>query len=129
MARSPRRFAVALLWLALALLPLRGFAALLMPVGAAPAAAATVAAEAPQHHGAAMPCHGGAVQDDAAAAAQPGEHTCSLCNLCHSGVAAFAAPVLMLPALPQDAPLAQAAPSVEPRAPDSLFRPPRPRLA
>jgi hypothetical protein len=128
MARSPRRFAVALLWLALALLPLRGFAALLMPVGAAPAAA-TVAAEAPQHHGAAMPCHGGAAQDDAAAAAQPGDHTCSLCDLCHSGVAAFSAPVLTLPAMPQDAPVAQAAPSVEPRAPDSLFRPPRPHLA
>jgi hypothetical protein len=128
MARSPRRFAVALLWLALALLPLRGFAALLMPFGAAPAAAATVAAETPQHQAAAMPCHG-AAQDDAAAAPQPDDHSCSLCNLCHSGVAAFAAPVLALPALPQDAPVAQSAPSVEPRAPDSLFRPPRPRLA
>jgi hypothetical protein len=128
MARSSQRFAVALLWLALALLPSRGFAALLMPVGAAPAAAATVAAEPVQHHGAAMPCHG-AVQDGAAATAQPGDHTCSLCDLCHSGVAAFAAPVLTLPALPQDAPLAQRAPSVEPRAPDSLFRPPRPHLA
>jgi hypothetical protein len=128
MARSPRRFAVALLWLALALLPLRGFAALLMPVGAAPAAAATVAAEIVQHNGAVMPCHGD-MQDDAAATAQPGEHTCSLCDLCHSGVAAFAAPVLTLPALLQDAPLAQAAPSVEPRAPDSLFRPPRLTLA
>jgi hypothetical protein len=129
MARSPRRFAVALLWLALALLPMRGFAALLMPVGAAPAAVATVAAEAPRHHGAAMPCHGSAVQDSAAATAQPGDHTCSLCDLCHSGVAAFAAPVLTLPALPQDAPVALAAPSVEPRAPDSLFRPPRAHLA
>jgi hypothetical protein len=127
MARSPRRIAVALLWLALALLPLRGFAALLMPVGAS-APVAAVVTEAPQHHGTAMPCHG-AVQDDAAAAAQPGEHTCSLCDLCHSGVAAFAAPVLTLPALPQAAPVAQSAPSLEPRAPDSLFRPPRPHLA
>ena len=122
MPRLSRRLIAALVWIAIALLPLRGFAAVWMPAarGDTPAA---VHADAPG----AMPCHG-AAHDDSAAPAEA-SHNCALCDLCHSGVAQAAPAAVALPALGDVTPLAAALTAIEPRAPDGVFRPPRALLA
>lgn len=129
MLRPARRLGTALLWIAIALLPLRGVAASLMPAMALPAASVAAAADD-------RPCHGAAT--DAAAA---GEHhaapaaavgdcpTCSLCALCHGSVAQAPQLILDLPTLPALSPAAAPPSPIEPRAPDGLFRPPRTLLA
>lgn len=72
-----------IVWLMLALLPLRGLAASVMqPVAMA------VTAGSPAEHSAAAdalahPCHDAPAADDAPTAA----HACHLCDLCHSAVA------------------------------------------
>jgi hypothetical protein len=119
MFRPPPRLCAALLWLALALLPLRGFAAAVMPVsmGAPPAAASAASAW--------MPCHDAALAGDQAATDGDSGAACSLCTLCHS-LATQAVPVPMhLPTLPQAQPLAAADPAPAPGARDGPFRPPR----
>ncbi len=127
MPRLSRRFTAALLWIAIALLPVRGFAAVMMPMVMAGAAAST--ANAPLDDTAVvMPCHG-ASQAVSDAAADGSTHSCSLCDLCHSSVATASAPIVALPALHEAQPLGALPPTVEPRAPDGLFRPPRTTLA
>jgi hypothetical protein len=119
-----RHLTTALLWLAIALLPLRGWASVLMPLsmGEAAVAGASTDPAAP----AAMPCHGDpqAAEDNA-----PTAGTCSMCDLCHSNVVHVSQP-LTLPSAPQEPlPVADAPQPIEPRAPDGLFRPPRTDLA
>lgn len=127
MPRLSRRFVAALLWIAIALLPLRGFAAAVMPALMAAAPSSFVSAHAPADDAAAVhPCHG-AEQPSADAGTLPADssHTCSLCDLCHSGVA-LAPPAIVALAAPHQAQPRGAAPTaIEPRAPDGLFRPPR----
>jgi hypothetical protein len=126
MFRLSRRFTAALLWIAIALLPVRGFAAVVMPmfVSTLPAAVASAPADSTA---AVMPCHV-SVQSDSSAPAGA-SHACSLCDLCHGTVAQVALPGVTL-AVPHEAqPDAAAPPLLEPRAPDSLFRPPRTSLA
>lgn len=144
--RSPRLVAV-LLWLALALLPLRGLAAGLMAGPAAGHAAATAPADVP------MPCHeqaghhdamdGGAHHDAAAMHADSADDaadegsaavaddcpTCALCALCHGGFAHASALPLVLAAPEAGAPAAATTVRLAPHTPDGLFRPPRPLLA
>ena len=124
MLRPSRRLTVALLWLAIALLPLRGFAAALMPVAMvdAPITTATDA-----HEAAALPCHG--MASDSQAAAESGTHTCSLCDLCHASMVHAVSASVSLADLPESTPPSSATAAVEPAAPDSLFRPPRTTLA
>jgi hypothetical protein len=123
MSRRASRLAAALLWLALALLPLRGLAGALMPVvmmsGADPAAEVAV-----------MPCHGSmAMSDDVAQDGSTATQTCSMCSLCH-GTALHATVPLSVPAAPHESqPRAATRGPIEPRAPDGLFRPPRTDLA
>lgn len=123
---SHRRLSIALLWLAIALVPLRGWATawMISTVGTDAPAAVAEAADTP-------PCHGAmhdAVEASANEATSP-SHTCSMCDLCHTQVAQ--APAMpSLPAAPHEAPpLASADDPVEPRAPDALYRPPRPSRA
>jgi hypothetical protein len=117
-----RHLVTALVWIAIALLPLRGFAAVWMPAarGDMPAA---VHADAPG----AMPCHG-AAHDDGAAPTEA-SHSCALCDLCHSGVAQAAPAAVALPVLDHVTPPPAALTAIEPRAPDGVFRPPRALLA
>jgi hypothetical protein len=129
MLRPARRLGTALLWIAIALLPLRGMAASLMPAMVQPAAPVVAAADE-------MPCHGAAADGGAAgghhapATAAVGDcPTCSLCALCHGSVVQATQPVFELPALPTPSPVAAPPTPIEPRAPDGLFRPPRPLLA
>jgi hypothetical protein len=128
MLRLSRRCSTALLWLAIALLPVRGWAVTLMPMAmGAPAQAMAVEAEpaAPS----VMPCHGAMAAEATAAASEPTTPTCSLCDLCHTTVAQAPSP-LALPASPEAAAPPAASPSrVASRLPDGLFRPPRAFLA
>lgn len=135
MLRLSRRCSTALLWLAIALLPVRGWAVTLMPLamGAPSQAHAAMATEpVPQATPAAaqaMPCHGAmtpeATSDDGVVTTP----TCSLCDLCHSTVAQAPAPPA-LPAAPDDAlPPAAASSPVASQQSDGLFRPPRSTLA
>jgi hypothetical protein len=124
MPRLSRRFIAALLWTAIALLPLRGLAAAVMPVTMSGMTPAVTSAPA-EALTAAIPCHA-ASQD---AADTDTTHTCALCDLCHSSVAAAPASPALLPVLHDAPPVAALPQAVEPRAPDSLFRPPRTFLA
>jgi len=126
MSRTTRHVGTALLWIAIALLPLRGLAVTLMPALASPSTPLMAAA-------ADMPCHGAAAdqaaQDEPAAAPMADCASCSLCALCHASVAQACAASIELPALPALAPAAAPPSAIEPRAPDGLFRPPRTTLA
>lgn len=110
MSSPLRRSSLVLLWLLLALLPLRGWANLTMhlPASKTPAMA---------------PCHG----VDGPAAAEPADAAtpCTLCDVCHGAVLLQGGGVPLgkdrrAQALP--AALPAAAPSAEP---DAMFRPPR----
>ena len=124
MFRLSRRFTTALLWIAIALLPVRGWAALLMPISMGDMQPAAVAAEAGL---AAMPCH--ATLQDAVADGGNSPATCSMCDLCHTTVAQVAQTVVTLPQLHEALPQKAATAVIEPRTPDGLFRPPRTFLA
>jgi hypothetical protein len=119
-----RRFTTALLWLAIALLPVRGLAAALMPIGLLGEQTSSSGSNVVEARSvAAMPCHGDAAQQT------PASHNCALCDLCHGGVAQAPAP-LVLPAAPLSSrPRATATTPIAPRAPDGVFRPPRTALA
>jgi hypothetical protein len=125
MFRLPRRFVAALLWIAIALLPVRGLAAAVMPVVMSGMEPAEVSAPSDET-AVAMPCHG--ASQDAAADADAG-HTCALCDLCHSSVATAPTALEAVPVLHDAQPSGAMSRAVEPRAPDGLFRPPRTFLA
>jgi hypothetical protein len=126
MFRLSRRFTTALLWIAIALLPVRGFAAVMMPILMVDTESTTVSAPA-DDAAKAMPCHG--ASQDAGDASADATHTCSLCDLCHSSVAATTAAVIALSGPHEAQPSSASPPALEPRAPDGLFRPPRTTLA
>jgi len=146
-----RRFAW-IVWIVVALLPLRGWAFAAMPM-AGPAHASSVFATHASQHGpqgspiqqaiaSAMPCHGApghAIPQDASArggmshgdagradASHDGtDPTCALCQICHGAFAAAPAVPAFEPPLAHRA----AAPAHDTPAPDAerrgLFRPPR----
>jgi cytochrome c553 len=122
MFRLPRRFISALLWIAIALLPVRGLASVVMPMFMLNAQATAASAPAGDTAGA-LPCHS-AVADKSSNPADS-SHACSLCDLCHGTVAQVTQPSFGLPATREPRPEVAAPPLLEPRAPDSLFRPPR----
>lgn len=135
-----RRLVAALLWLALALLPLRGLAAGWMPAAMAAQALAAQADDtsaASHDPGAGMPCHAASTEVTPMHHAPPGGEallpgdcpTCALCALCHGGFVDATVSSVPLAAPPGDAPDSGAPAAIEPRAPDALFRPPRARVA
>jgi hypothetical protein len=123
MLRLPRRFVAALLWIAIALLPVRGFASVAMPMFMSSLPASSVASAAVDDTASAMPCHGATADKSSAPASS--SHTCALCDLCHGTVAQVTQPSVSLPVMHEPQPQAAAPAVLEPRAPDSLFRPPR----
>jgi hypothetical protein len=125
MFRLSRRFTAALLWIAIALLPVRGFASVMMPMvmSGLPSSATSAPADDTAK---AMPCHGSTADPSSAPAGS--SHTCSLCDLCHGTVAQVTQPSVTLPAMHEAQPEAAVPVVLEPRAPDRLFRPPRPSL-
>jgi hypothetical protein len=148
----PRALLLSLVWLVVALLPLRGWAQAQMGLaqnglvqmgGAAMVATASPAAgghggsaEMTTAHCEAMFANAGFDQADEAAAGgqpdphHPADHTshagCTLCVVCHAGLAASPEVRLMLPAPLPASPLPSAAPrGIPDGAPSPLFRPPR----
>jgi hypothetical protein len=112
MPRLPRALLHHLLWLVIALLPLRGWAMAQMAAVTATAA----------HHTAPVqpPCHGGD-----ASKATPAHTGCSLCEVCHASLGLSAVIKLHLPTLPHAAPEATPITGVRDGPPSELFRPPR----
>jgi hypothetical protein len=123
-----------LLWLLIALMPVRGIAQSLMVGGAfghSPAATSPAAAENP------CPMHaiqGDAAARDALAAVASGalgaqstasSHVCSLCDVCHSAVLPLDLPLAHDGILPDAAPRPSLGLGAGRAAPTDLFRPPR----
>ena len=125
MLRPSRPLTVWLLWLAIALLPMRAWAASTMSVAvvgdAVAVMAATADSEAPH---AAGPCH----PDSDNAGAVDG-HSCGLCGVCHSAVVSLPTIASPLPALPSTSPPSDPDPGVERAVLSGLDRPPRIVLA
>lgn len=116
MFRPSSRLVAAILWLAIALLPLRAVAAGWMSPGVTVASAASAATET-------MPCHG--VDTDEASIGTPVHHVCNLCDLCHAGLTvAPESPALALASAMQERATMPSSPHGR-VAPDGLFRPPR----
>ncbi len=125
MSRLSRRFVAALVWIAIAVLPVRGLDATVMP-GLMSDMAPAMATSAPTDETAvATPCHA-ASQD--VTSDTDATHACALCDLCHSSVAAAPASPAVMPVLHDVQPVGALPRAVEPRAPDGLFRPPRTSL-
>jgi hypothetical protein len=128
MLRLSRPLTVALLWLAIALLPIRGWAATTMPLFADPAHVSQVAPAASIDHDAiASPCHDGHGSDDEAGVG--GGHTCALCDACHFAVAGLVDAPLAPPLLPAARPRLEPAQAIERPVLSGPERPPRHFLA
>jgi hypothetical protein len=127
MLRLPRQLSIALLWLAVVLLPLRAGAVLLMPTLMSTGVAATQTVRAPEVVAAAMPCH--VVATAAADEAADTPQTCSYCDLCQANVLQAPWRGAVLPELPAAGPTAAPARAIASNVPDGLFRPPRSLLA
>jgi hypothetical protein len=120
MLRLSRRLTTILLWIGIALLPLRGAATVLMPTLMLDAAGSTAVVQPADD--AAAPCHGTTAASDEA---QGTAHNCSLCDLCHSAAAQAPDAPALPSALHDGAPRASAPAAPELRTPEGLFRPPR----
>lgn len=106
-----------LLWLVIALLPLRGWAmAQMAQVAAAPITATHHTADAQP------PCHGDSLGDTKTNVVHTG---CSLCEVCHASLGLPTVVALHLPDLPHAAPTATPITGVRDGPPGELFRPPR----
>ncbi|PXW96960.1 hypothetical protein C7444_10557 [Sphaerotilus hippei] len=118
-----------LLWLVIALLPLRGWTLTQMSLPAG--APLTVVAHASDHAGlpadaTPAPCHTTDRHDEVPEAAAAGHGSCSLCDVCHASLG-LAAPVeLNLAPLPEAAPCAATPLGLPDGPPSEPFRPPRP---
>lgn len=129
MFRPSRPLTTWLLWLAIALLPVRAWAGAAMPVAMSGMAATAVQAEAqrvgaePAHS--AMPCHGASEGDDDTAAPQ----ACNLCAVCHAAFATLPSLQPLVPAQLPERPTAAFARAVEAAALAGPERPPRVLLA
>ena len=114
-----------LLWLLVALLPLRPVASWAMVAGSAPAPAAA--------HADASPCHGHAAMAEPDAGADAAADTvatqqsapCSACDLCHAAMAGPAMAGLGALPVPRAAPTPLALVAARPAPADGVFRPPR----
>jgi cytochrome c553 len=124
MLRPSRPLTIALLWLAIVLLPLRAWAATAMPVAMAGAPVMMMQIADDAQPDGAPACHGQQHADDDGA-----PQACSLCGVCHSAFAALPGVQASLPALPQARPAGARVPAVEPAALAGPERPPRLPLA
>lgn len=131
MFRPSRSLTTWLLWLAIALLPVRAWAVAAMPVAMGGAAAWTqvqggVAIEVDvEPSQPATPCHGASQPGDDASAPQ----ACSLCGVCHAAFAVWPSVQAALPALAPERPPSAFTQAVETAALAGPERPPRLLLA
>jgi len=124
MLRPSRPLTIALLWLAIVLLPVRAWATAAMPTAMAGAAVIMMQSAGDVQGSASVPCHGEQQADNASA-----PKTCSLCDVCHSAFAGLPAAQPALPALPPAVPCAAAVRPIEPAVLAGPERPPRVVLA
>lgn len=130
MLRLSRHLTTALLWLAIALLPLRGGIAAAMPHAMGAGVSHSVSQSGHEPAAAAMShacdeaaaSHSAHAQSDEHSAST---HTCSLCTLCHASAAAVSVPALHIAALPGAAPPALASRDIVCAEFDAPERPPR----
>ena len=116
-----------LLWLLIALMPVRGIAQSLMSFAAAESSPAVVASATD-----ATPCpmHVGATNVDTLPASSSDgntgtSHACSLCNVCHSAMLPLMSSESPTSALPEAEPVPAHGLGAGRAAPAELFRPPR----
>lgn len=122
-----------LLWLVIALLPLRGWALAEMAAMTALPGAVMMAVSpqdmTPHAAEALPPCHAAladrSMPTDADPQATPAHAGCSLCEICHASLGLPAPPSLSLPRLPQATPALVPVTGAADAPPDALFRPPR----
>jgi len=132
-------FRLALVWIVLALLPLRGWAVMAMGIpDAAPQAALQVQQTQPHHAidsnversstsvSAMPPCHDASTADSVGS---PTGHACTLCDLCHSAVTVPRAPLTVGAPLPPTLPRPGMERDTGRNAVGGLDRPPRPPRA
>ena len=124
MLRPSRSLTIALLWLAIVLLPVRAWATAAMPMAMTGGAVMLVQPPGEGQHSAVGPCHGEHHADGASA-----PQTCSLCDVCHSAFVRLPTAQSALPALPPALPCAAAVRPVEPAVRAGPERPPRTVLA
>jgi len=125
MFRPSRPLTVALLWLAIVLLPVRAWAAAAMPLAMTAEPVMVMQGADAELPGVAPACHGQQDASDEGSAPQ----ACSLCGVCHSLFVALPAIQTLLPALPQARPASANGPAVEAAAWAGPERPPRLQLA
>jgi hypothetical protein len=124
MLRPSRPLTIALLWLAILLLPVRAWAAAAMPTAMVDRTATVMQSGNELQGSDSVPCHGERHADSTSA-----PQTCSLCNVCHSAFAGLPAAQPALAALPPAVPCAAAVRPVEPAVLAGPERPPRIVLA
>jgi len=124
MSRPSRPLTIALLWLAIVLLPVRAWATVAMPMAMSGGPVAVMQVADDVQDSDSVPCHGEHHADSSSAA-----QTCSLCDVCHSAFAGLPAAQPALPALPAAVPCAAAVRPVEPAVLAGPERPPRLVLA
>lgn len=130
MLRASRPLTVWLLWLAIVLLPVRGWAATMPAAGGPMNPAAVAMAQGmqalhamqatqvdPAESGQDQPCH-------AASGARGGASTCSLCDVCHGAAALALGLPPRLVSLPADRPPIEPVPAIERPVLDGPVRPP-----
>ena len=126
MLRPSRPLTIALLWLAIVLLPVRAWAAAAMPLTMVGEAVMQMQATNAEAGNAGLPCHGtstGTANDS------PAPQTCAMCDVCHGTFAALPSVQAALPVLPPAVPCAAAVPPVQPAVLTGPERPPRTVLA
>lgn len=122
-----------LLWLLIALLPLRGGAHVGMMLNTAAhtgvAAAATAQGDALSDHAVDLPCHESAAADSTDASAtdptRAAASHCSTCDACHASLAPAPADAPSWAALPTAAPTPAPDTGLPPGVVRGLYRPPR----
>ncbi|MES2958063.1 MAG: hypothetical protein V4792_07735 [Pseudomonadota bacterium] len=126
MLRLSRPLTLLLLWLAIALLPMRGWAAAVMPVAmASEALGVTLPAPAgAAEPAAAMPCHGASDE-----AGPSNGSACSHCEACHGATALLACVSERVVVEPGARPRLEPSPGVERPVQSGPDRPPRSQRA
>jgi hypothetical protein len=124
MLRPSRPLTIALLWLAIVLLPVRAWATVAMQMAMTGGSIMLVQAADDGQHSVSTPCHG---EHDADST--PAVQTCSLCDVCHSAFAALPAAQPSVPAMPPAVPCVAAVRPIEPAVLAGPERPPRIVLA
>lgn len=124
MLRASRPITIALLWLAIVLLPMRAWTMAAMPIVMTAGAVQSIHAADAAQISASAECHGETDGDGALE-----RHACSLCDVCHSAFSDLPAVHTALQDMPPSVPNAATVRPIEPAVLAGPERPPRIVLA